>query len=55
MNTTSHCNGSAKLEYFVFRVFPGFGEFIQKDMTFYENRATKQGLPPKIDSDLGKL
>ena len=46
MNTTLHCNSYAQLINFVLKVLPGIVEIIHKDMTFFENTATKLGLPP---------
>ena len=44
MNKTLHCNWYAQQKYFAFIVLPGIVEFIHKDITFFENMATKQGL-----------
>ena len=45
MNTTLHCNQYTQLKYFVIVVSSGIVEFIHKDMTSSENKATKQALP----------
>ena len=35
-------------------MWPGIVELTHKDMTFFGNSVTKQGLPPIIDSDLAR-